>query len=120
MDGELAYLEPSIELCLADNIKYGWGLEADFLKEMIYWHHKILPYGGKHQYAKTIEVVRKSDWIDFSKGKINYGMPKTHIKKVEAAIDYQGFHQILGRLGSDLTDGHIIKMLGKFAKLYKL
>ena len=61
-DHELAYLEPSEAVALADNEKYGWGLEPELLRNAIHWHHKIFPYSGPHQ--KVVEACRKADWID--------------------------------------------------------
>lgn len=107
-DHELAYLEPSEAVALADNEKYEWGLDADALRGAIHWHHKISPYKGPHQ--QVIEACRKADWIDASKGFLRKGLSKTTIKEVEAAFPNLGFHDTLLRLakeygGSMLTGG---------------
>lgn len=98
-DHELAYLEPSEAVALADNEKYEWGLDADALRGAIHWHHKISPYKGPHQ--QVIEACRKADWIDASKGFLRKGLSKTTIKEVEAAFPNLGFHDTLLRLAKE-------------------
>ncbi|EDY86274.1 metal dependent phosphohydrolase [gamma proteobacterium HTCC5015] len=107
-DRELAYLEPSEALALADNAEYGWGLDSEALRGAIHWHHKTFPYKGPHQ--AVIEACRKADWIDASKGTLRKGMSKQAIKDVEAAFPNLGFHKTLLRLtktygGSMLSGG---------------
>ena len=98
-DHELAYLEPSEAVALADNEKFEWGLEPEALRGAIHWHHKISPYKGEHQ--KVIEACRKADWIDASKGTIRKGLSKEIIAEVEAAFPNLGFHDTLLRLAKD-------------------
>lgn len=98
-DHELAYLEPSEAVALADNEKYEWGLNADALRGAIHWHHKIFPYKGPHE--KVIEACRKADWIDASKGTIRKGLSKAAVQEVEAAFSNLGFHDTLLRLAKD-------------------
>ncbi|MCA0975016.1 hypothetical protein LCL99_11090 [Halomonas denitrificans] len=98
-DHELAYLEPSEALALADNDKYGWGIDPDALRGAIHWHHKILPYKGHHE--QVIEACRKADWIDVSKGMLRKGISKTAVREVEAAFPNLGFHNTLLRLAKD-------------------
>jgi hypothetical protein len=98
-DHELAYLEPSEAVAIADNEKYGWGLNPELLRGAIHWHHKIFPYRGSHQ--NVIEACRKADWIDASKGNLRKGMSKAAIAGVEAAFPNLGFHDILLRLAKD-------------------
>jgi hypothetical protein len=98
-DRELAYLEPSEAVAIADNEKFGWGLDPELLRGAIHWHHKILPYNGPHQ--RIIEACRKADWIDASKGMLRKGISKAAIKEVEAAFPNLGFHDTLLRLAKD-------------------
>lgn len=113
----LNYLEPSEALALADNEKYGWGLDPDALSGAIHWHHKIRPYKGPHE--QVIEACRKADWVDASKGMIRKGLGKAAIKDVEAAFPNSGFHKALLRLtkdhgGSMLSGG--VKIAGSIVK----
>jgi hypothetical protein len=96
---ELAYLEPSEVMALADNEKYGWELNPDALSGAIHWHHKIFPYKGPHN--QVIEACRKADWIDASKGIIRKGLSKAAVKDVETAFPNLGFHKTLLRLTKD-------------------
>lgn len=98
-DHELAYLEPSEAVALADNEKYGWGLDPELLRDAIHWHHKIFPYRGPHQ--KVVEACRKADWIDASKGNLRKGIGKAEIKAVELTFPNLGFHDTLLRLAKD-------------------
>ncbi|HMV44023.1 MAG TPA: hypothetical protein PK079_05015 [Leptospiraceae bacterium] len=105
-DHKLAYLEPSEAVALADNQKYGWGLDSDALSGAIHWHHKIFPYVGPHE--KVIEACRKADWIDASKGIISKGMRRDFIQKVEASFPNLGFHDSLLRLAKDYGGSTIV------------
>ena len=98
-DRELAYLEPSEAVAIADNEEFGWGLDPELLRGAIHWHHKIFPYNGPHQ--RIIEACRKADWIDASKGMLRKGISKAAIKEVEAAFPNLGFHDTLLRLAKD-------------------
>ncbi len=98
-DKELAYLEPSENVALKDNEKYGWGLDPEILRNAIHWHHKISPYKGENQ--QIIEACRKADWIDASKGMLRKGLSKTLVKEVETAFPNLGFHDTLLRLAKD-------------------
>jgi hypothetical protein len=105
-DRELAYLEPSEAVALADNEQFGWGLDPDLLRSAIHWHHKISPYRGPNQ--DIIEACRKADWIDASKGMLRKGMDKAAIAKVEEAFPNLGFHDTLLRLARDYGGSTIV------------
>ena len=105
-DHELAYLEPSETVALADNEANGWGLDPDALQGAIHWHHKIFRYRGPHE--TVIEACRKADWIDASQGRIRKGMPKEAVKQVEATFDNHGFHGSLLRLAKDYGGSTIV------------
>ena len=98
-DHELAYLEPSEAVAIADNEKFGWGLDPELLRGAIHWHHKIFPYTGTHR--EIIEACRKADWIDASKGILRKGISRAVIAEVEAAFPNLGFHDALMRLAKD-------------------
>ena len=105
-DRELAYLEPSEAVALADNEKYGWGLEPELLRGAIHWHHKIFPYKGPHQ--KVIEACRKADWVDASKGMIRKGISKPIVIEDESAFPNLDFHDTLFRLAKDYGGSTIV------------
>ncbi len=114
---ELAYLQPSADLALADNRRHGWGLDAGLLRTLIEQHHKIRPYHGPH--ADLVNAFRKADWIDASVGLIRKGVPRRHIRTVQQAMPAAGFYQTLKRIGPELTGGRWFTMLGKFARVYR-
>jgi hypothetical protein len=98
-DHELAYLESSEAVTIADNQKLGLGLDPELLRDAIHWHHKIFPYTGPNR--DIIEACRKADWIDASKGMLRKGISRTAISEVEAAFPNLGFHYTLMRLAKD-------------------
>jgi hypothetical protein len=81
-DHELAYLEPSEAIAIADSEMFGLGFHPNLLSGAIHWHHKIIPYTGPHR--DMIEACRKADWIDASKGMLRKGMSTTAIEEGEA------------------------------------
>ncbi|MEM8649991.1 MAG: phosphohydrolase [Pseudomonadota bacterium] len=102
---ELAYLEPSEQLALADNQKHGWGLDPQLLRDAIHWHHKIFPYHGPNQ--RIIEAVRKGDWIDATNGMIRKGLTKAQVTSVQDAIPNYDFGNVLQKLAGDLGGNKI-------------
>ncbi|MEM8913856.1 MAG: phosphohydrolase [Planctomycetota bacterium] len=105
-DHELAYLEPSEAVAIADNDRYGWGLDADALRGAIHWHHKLFRYRGQHE--ELIEACRKADWIDASQGWIRKGMSRSAISEVESVFPNCGFHQSLMRLAKDFGGSTLV------------
>ena len=90
-DKAISYIDVSVD-------RAKWTLRSilpkesiDLVNNIIYWHHKITPYTGRHE--DVIEAVRKADWLDATLGIVNYGMPASHISKVYKAIPDSGFHQ---------------------------
>ena len=101
-DHELAYLEPSEAVALADNETYQWGLDPVALREGIHWHHKIRPYRGPNpDITSIVEACRKADWVDASLGLVRKGLPAAFIAYVEARFPNCGFHNTLLRLTKD-------------------
>jgi HD domain len=87
------YLDPSVEQAarfLAKIEKEEW---TDEITSMIYWHHKMTPYHGKHE--KLVEVFRQADWIDVSRGILSFGVGRDHIRKVSKLFPTLGFHRFL-------------------------
>ena len=105
-DRELAYLEPSEAAVLADNEKYGWGLDSVLLRGIIHWHHKVFRYRGPHE--RIIEACRKADWIDATKGLLRKGISRSNISAVETAFPNCGFHKTLLRLAKDYGGSTLI------------
>jgi len=116
-DKELAYLEPSEAVALADNARNGWGFDPDLLSGIIHWHHKVFAYRGPD--ARVIEACRRADWIDASMGWVRKGLPRRSIRAVEDAFPNLGFHAALARLARDIggsTIGGGIKVVRGIVK----
>lgn len=105
-DHQLAYLEPSEAVALADNRQFGWGLDDEALRQAIHWHHKLFPYRGPH--AAVVEACRKADWIDASMGLLRKGLPRALVREVEATFPNAGFHATLLRLTKDLGGSTLV------------
>ncbi|MFV5699759.1 HD domain-containing protein [Flavobacterium sp. ZT3R17] len=87
------YLYPSIEqanLYLTESGKQEWIEEITL---MIYWHHRMSHYQGKHKI--TVEYFRKADWMDVSLGLINFGFDRQKIKAFRKKLPNLGFHLFL-------------------------
>jgi hypothetical protein len=105
-DHELAYLEPSEEVAIKDNEKFGWGLDPEALKGAIHWHHKLFRYQGANQ--DVIEACRKADWIDATQGWVRKGISRAAIARVESTFPNCGFHKALLRLAKEYGGSTII------------
>lgn len=97
-DKQLNYLEPSSARAKEHYATLYTDEEFRLLHNIIYWHHKVTPFVGEH--AALVNAVRRADWIDATKGLVNYGMPYNHIGKTDADLPNKGFHYTL------LTIGH--------------
>jgi len=87
------YLEPSINLAkkyLEKINKNEWVEEVSLMIDM---HHKISKYTGP--YEITVEVFRKADWIDVSRGIISFDLSKSAIKRINRYYPNLGFHKFL-------------------------
>jgi hypothetical protein len=90
------YLKPSVDLAgeyLNRNNQGDWGREIELMIKM---HHKITSF--KNQAYPLVEVFRKADWIDVSKGVRHFGLSKAVISKVMAKFPNLGFHKRLVQL----------------------
>ena len=89
-DGNLDYLEPSVELAREYLAATGRSERTAEIAEMIRWHHKITPLRGENtQYA---EIARRADLVDVSLGMVRFGLPRAFVAEVQAAFPNEGFH----------------------------
>jgi len=79
------YLEPSISLAKSQVNE----TDAESITAIIRNHHRWFTYRGAH--AQLAEPVRKGDWIDVTKGRRLFGMPKQLQTEVDNAIPELGF-----------------------------
>lgn len=113
-DRTIDYLNPSIEqarIYLTEIGKQHWIEEISL---MIYWHHKISRYQGKHH--QTVENFRKADWIDVSLGLVSFGVDKRALKENRRNIPNLGFHFFLIRETSKNFFRHPLNPLPMFTK----
>lgn len=92
-DGTFDYLEPSINQAkkyLIDNKKVEWVEEISLMIDM---HHKRSKYRGP--FEQTVEVFRRADWVDVTKGRMTFNINKEVIKKTIEAYPLLGFHRFL-------------------------
>lgn len=92
-DSTFDYLEPSINQAkkyLIDNNKE---LLVKEISLMIDMHHKRSKYKG--DFEKTVENFRKADWIDVTKGRMNFDVNKNDIEKITKEYPLLGFHKYL-------------------------
>ena len=108
------YLDPSIEQARIYLTEVGQPEWIEEITAMIYWHHKISTYRGKHE--KTVENFRKADWIDVSLGLLTFGADKRMIRKNRAMLPNLGFHLFLTREITKNFFGHPFNPLPMFTK----
>ncbi len=92
-DHTFDYLNPSIEqaiIYLAETGNQDWTEEITL---MIYWHHKMSKYQGKHD--QVAENFRRADWIDLSLGLLTFGIDKKKIKENRRKLPTLRFHLFL-------------------------
>jgi hypothetical protein len=110
-DHDLAYLEPSIRRVIEDNAANGWGLDPELLRNLINWHHKVLPFLGKN--ADIVNTFRKADWVDATGGLIRHGLTRAEVDAVTAAIPEHGFRDTFNRPAGELAGGNTLKGLSR-------
>ncbi|HLG12129.1 MAG TPA: hypothetical protein VI876_10240 [Dehalococcoidia bacterium] len=94
--GTFDYLPPSIALAkeyLKQNGLDGWEPEIEL---MIGMHHKLRKYGDARY--PLVEVFRRGDLVDFSRGILKCGVAKAYFKDVTTRFPNAGFHKRLVQL----------------------
>lgn len=84
-NNRIDYLKPSIAMAKSQSNE----TDADSIAAIIHNHHRWMTYRGPH--ARLAEPVRKGDWIDVTKGRRLFGMPKQFQIEVDNAIPNLGF-----------------------------
>ena len=87
------YLEPSINQAkeYLDNIEKPD--RKDEIASMIDMHHKRSNYLGRNE--KTVETFRRADWIDITKGRMNFKINRKEIQELQERFPILGFHRFL-------------------------
>lgn len=116
-DKQLSYLEPSsfrAKEALRDVYSEE---ELKLLHNIIFWHHKVTDFEGEH--ADIVNAVRKADWIDATRGLVNFGMPNSLISEVNAALSESGFHRTLVEIGPRYYGYNIYKIVTELVTILK-
>ena len=87
------YLEPSINQAREYLAKIGKPEWKDEIACMIDMHHKRSRYSGQNE--KTVETFRRADWIDVTKGRINFEIDRKEISELQKKFPTLGFHRFL-------------------------
>ena len=88
-------VRPSIRLAQAHLSGAGQDAWASEITEMIFQHHKLLPYHGD----SLVEQFRRADLVDVSKGVIRSGLSRELVDNVLTTWPNAGFHRRLVMLG---------------------
>jgi hypothetical protein len=97
IENTVDYIPPSLppaKAYLNEIGRSGWYKEIEL---MICEHHKITEYSDAEY--PLVEVFRKGDLVDFSKGMIRFGLPKKKVKELKVLLPNEGFHKMLMRRG---------------------
>jgi hypothetical protein len=94
-DHTFDYIPPSIRLARAHLTGSGQSAWTSEITEMIFQHHKLLPYQG----VALVEHFRRADLVDVSKGLIRSGLSREFVNNVVAMWPTAGFHRRLVLLG---------------------
>ncbi|MEO0415367.1 MAG: HD domain-containing protein [Verrucomicrobiota bacterium] len=93
---EIDYLAPSIQLAqnyLRCTERDEW---LEEVTQMIEFHHRFRK-SPKH-FPPLVEVFRRGDWVDATKGLRRFGLPKADIWQLQREIENLGFHDNLIRI----------------------
>lgn len=109
----LAYLEPSEAHAELARQARAPDLDAQLVRDLIHWHHKITPFRGPN--ADVVNAVRKADWVDASGGRVAKGLSRKQIVTVMTALPPLGFYETLMRLPGELNHGRTLGGLAVMA-----
>lgn len=108
----LDYLQPSADMCMADNVQNNWGYDPKLLEDIILQHHKITKFRGPNE--NVVNAVRKGDWVDAYQGMLRKGLSKAQVNAVAEAIPAEGFYESLARLNKELKGYRNLHKVLKF------
>jgi len=103
-DGTFDYIAPSIALAhdyLVTRGREDWTAE---IEKMIADHHKITPSTSDPD--SLVEAFRRADWIDVTRGRRGFGIPRPFVARLFATWPSAGFHWRLVTLTLDRFRSH--------------
>lgn len=93
---QIDYIDPSIRLAQEYLYSTNRGDWIDEISAMIEYHHRFRKCPKDFPYL--VEIMRKGDWVDATKGFRRFGLSKDEVRRVQQAIDNLGFHDNLIRI----------------------
>jgi hypothetical protein len=96
IDKTFDYLEPSVRAAVAHLRDVGKERWIPEISEMILQHHKLSSYAPPDR--SLVELFRRADWIDVSRGLVTFGIPREHLRRLVEAWPIAGFHRRLVEL----------------------
>ena len=103
-DDTFDYLDPSIALASAYLAEHGLEAWRPEVTAMIALHHRVRPV--RDAAHPLVEVFRRADWIDVSLGALRFGLPRSTVRAVRAAVPNAGFHKRLVQLTLERFSEH--------------
>jgi hypothetical protein len=94
-DNTLDYLPPSVPPARAWLEERGLAHWGDEIEQMILDHHKLRPVTDG--ISPLVELFRRGDLVDFSRGLVTFGLPRASVREVMRAFPNAGFHRMLMR-----------------------
>lgn len=113
----LDYLEPSSAVALEHYKTLYTEEEFRLMHNIIYWHHKVTDFVGEH--SAIVNAVRRADWIDASLGVVNFGMPYSHIGRVQADLPNADFHKTLATIGMRYYGNDFKRIFTELSSIFK-
>jgi hypothetical protein len=101
-DHTFDYIPPSIRLARAHLMGSGQSAWTSEITEVIFQHHKVLPYQGD----SLVKQFRRADLLDVSKGLIRSGLSREFVNHILATWPNAGFHRRLVMLGLQRLTTH--------------
>jgi len=108
------YLEPSINQASDYLDKIGKPEWKNEIACMIDMHHKRSRYSGQNE--KTVETFRRADWIDVTKGIVNFKIDRKEIRELQKKFPNLGFHGFLAKQSVKNFLRHPLNPLPMFKK----
>lgn len=103
------YLAPSMTLACAHLEMAGLPEWQPEVSRMIQDHHKLRRYRGDPGWL--VEPFRRADWVDVSKGLVDFGLPADFLRRAYDAWPTAGFHRRLVQLALRRASTHPLSPL---------
>lgn len=93
---EIDYLDPSIRLAQEYLLENGMEEWVEEISLMVEYHHRFRKCSS--DFPQLVEIFRKGDWVDATKGMRRFGLKRSQVKEVQGAFENLGFHDNLVKI----------------------